>query len=88
MSKNEDLRGGGNSFNEKSEYEELVTQQVERKWEVSEESLPFQPYVHRVSPNSDSWRCDYCKYRDDRWGMAKHFHTSEEMTKGPRKRKD
>lgn len=65
-------------------------EQAERKRIVleDEQELKFQPYVHRVSLHSDRWKCDFCNYRDDRWGIAKHFHTSEEMSKGPRKGKD
>jgi hypothetical protein len=72
------------------DYEEYVKQQTERNSKVleDEQGLTFQPYVHRVSLHSDRWKCDFCNYRDDKWGMAKHSHTPEEMKKGPHRRND
>jgi len=72
---------------QKTEYERYVEEQEEKKKKILEESeLRFQPYVHRINANSDRWECDYCNYRDDKWGMAKHSHTQEEMRNGPREK--
>ena len=32
------------------------------------------PYTSRIYAGSDMFRCEYCNYRDDKWGMAKHSH--------------
>lgn len=28
--------------------------------------------IHRIYPHSDTWSCEFCKVRDDKWGMEKH----------------
>jgi DNA replicative helicase MCM subunit Mcm2 (Cdc46/Mcm family) len=32
------------------------------------------PYVHRMYAGSDMFVCEYCSIKQDRWGMATHFH--------------
>lgn len=42
-----------------------------------EPTLPS--YVHRSAPQSDRFVCRYCKITDDKWGMAKHSHSDNDI---------
>ena len=33
------------------------------------------PYVSRLYPGSDLFKSEYCSIKQDRWGMAEHFHS-------------
>jgi hypothetical protein len=49
---------------------------------IASDTTPGEPilpsYVHRIHPQSDLFRCEYCNYRDDRWGWANHSHPEVE----------
>ncbi|MGB6529674.1 MAG: hypothetical protein WBF33_16320, partial [Candidatus Nitrosopolaris sp.] len=42
------------------------------------ESLRLPPYIYRLG-HSDKFACKLCRIRDDKWGMAKHFHEESEL---------
>lgn len=70
-----------------SEYEKEVERQKDRfdtelgGHSESERHSELPPYVHRRSTHPVMWYCDYCSYSDDKFGMAKHSHSEEEMKK-------
>jgi hypothetical protein len=45
---------------------------------LPEPKLP--PYIRRIG-HSDKFSCDYCRLKDDKWGMANHFHSEGPTTK-------
>ncbi|MFZ0221290.1 MAG: hypothetical protein WAM42_06290 [Candidatus Nitrosopolaris sp.] len=51
---------------------------------ISESNHGFKlpPYVSRLYPGSDLFKCEYCSVKQDRWGMAKHFHSEKSKKRG------
>jgi len=70
----------GNTITE-YEYAGYVKQQAEKFDKIAPEPEPkLADYVHRRG-DSDIFYCDYCRCSDDKWGMAKHTHTPDQMKK-------
>jgi replicative DNA helicase Mcm len=40
------------------------------------------PYVSRLYPGSDLFKCEYCSVKQDRWGMAEHSHSEKSKKRG------